>query len=110
VKDFTKALFNKIKALEDEEKEREKLESRIESFRASQKQNQGISPWEGLSLLGSLGFVVAGSIMVGLGVGVYLDRRLSTEPWLTVAGLVLGLLAAGFGSYELIRNFLQGKQ
>lgn len=48
-----------------------------------------------LAYYSSLGFQVALSIFIGLGIGVYLDRRVfDTSPWLTLIFLGLGVAAA----------------
>lgn len=93
----------------DEEEKRKDLESRINQFRSSKDDSGEITPWKGLTLLGSLGLVVAISIMSGLVLGHYLDRKLHTEPWLTLLGLLLGLGAAGKGAYELVKGALKAK-
>lgn len=49
---------------------------------------------EAAPLLG-LGTSLAATVLAGLGVGYWLDRRWGTEPWLLIAGAVLGLLGAG---------------
>lgn len=48
-----------------------------------------------IAFYGSLGFSIAFSIFIGLAVGVYLDRRCDTRPWLTLVFLAIGI-AAGF--------------
>lgn len=49
----------------------------------------------------SLGFQVALSIFLGLGLGLYLDRRVfDTTPWMTLICLGLGI-AAGFRNIGL---------
>lgn len=48
-----------------------------------------------LAYYSSLGFQVALSIVIGLIIGVYLDRRFLFYPWLTLVFLGLGI-AAGF--------------
>lgn len=53
-----------------------------------------------LAFFSSLGFSVAISIFIGLGVGVYLDRRFDTTPWLTLIFLGLGIVA-GFRNIGL---------
>jgi ATP synthase protein I len=53
-----------------------------------------------LAFFSSLGFSVALSIFIGLGIGVYLDRRFDTTPWLTLIFLGLGI-AAGFRNIGL---------
>jgi len=48
-----------------------------------------------LAYYSSLGFQVALSIVIGLALGVYLDRHVfDTTPWLTLIGLLLGIIAA----------------
>jgi len=49
---------------------------------------------------GGVGFQLAASVVGGLFIGQYFDRRLGTEPWLTMTGLILG--ATG-GFFNLIR-------
>lgn len=53
-----------------------------------------------LAYFSSLGFQVALAIFIGLFAGVYLDGRFQTAPWLTLAGLLLGI-AAGFRNIGL---------
>lgn len=96
----------------DEEEQRKKLESRINRFKSSEDENRdkgNFTIWKGLYLVGSLGFVVAASLLIGLGLGNYLDKRWSTAPWLTLTGLILGFGAAILGGYELIRSSLKDK-
>ncbi|MBU0994532.1 MAG: AtpZ/AtpI family protein [Proteobacteria bacterium] len=50
-----------------------------------------------LASYSSLGLTVAFSIFIGLFLGVYLDRRFGTNPWLTLIGLGFGI-AAGFSN------------
>ena len=53
-----------------------------------------------LAYYSSLGFQVALSIFIGLGLGLYLDKRLGTHPFLLFVGLGLGI-AAGFRNIGL---------
>jgi ATP synthase protein I len=53
--------------------------------------------WKGLGSYGTIGLEFALSVLVGLLGGQWLDGKLGTEPWLMLAGLVLGS-AAGFRS------------
>jgi ATP synthase protein I len=46
-----------------------------------------------LAYYSSLGISVALAIFIGLGIGVYLDRKLDTTPWFTLIFLVLGIVA-----------------
>lgn len=49
------------------------------------------SPWGLLTV----GIVLVAAIVLGYLFGSYLDRKLGTAPWLTLAGVLLGT-AAGF--------------
>jgi len=53
-----------------------------------------------LAFYSSLGFSVALSIFIGLGIGVYLDRRFETTPWLMFIFLGFGI-AAGYRNIGL---------
>jgi ATP synthase protein I len=46
-----------------------------------------------LAYFSSIGLSVALSIFIGLAIGVYLDRRFGTTPWLTLLFLGFGILA-----------------
>lgn len=50
--------------------------------------------------VGALGIELALSTVIGLLGGQWLDKKLSTEPYLTLAGLILGVIA-GFRSFYL---------
>ncbi len=50
-----------------------------------------------LGYFASLGMSVALSIFIGLGIGVWLDKKFDTEPVLLFIGLALGI-AAGFSN------------
>jgi F0F1-type ATP synthase assembly protein I len=41
------------------------------------------------ALLGSFGFTMAASILIGYFMGSYIDRRLGTEPWVLLITLLL---------------------
>ena len=51
-----------------------------------------------------LGATLAGSVLVGLGAGYWLDRRLGTTPWLFLLGGVLGIAAAGLQFFKTARR------
>jgi ATP synthase protein I len=53
-----------------------------------------------LAYYSSLGFSVSLSIFIGLGIGVVLDRRFDTTPWLTLVFLGFGI-AAGYRNIGL---------
>jgi len=41
----------------------------------------------------SLGLSVSLAVFIGLGIGVWLDRKFDTSPWLTLIFLGLGIIA-----------------
>ncbi len=53
-----------------------------------------------LAYFSSIGLSVALSIFIGLGLGVYLDRRYESNPWCTLIFLGLGI-AAGYRNIGL---------
>ena len=53
-----------------------------------------------LAYYSSLGLQVALSIFIGLGLGLYLDKRWGTHPYLLFVGLGMGI-AAGFRNIGL---------
>ena len=53
-----------------------------------------------LAYYSSLGFQIALSIFIGLGIGIFLDRKLNSNPWMTLIFLGLGI-AAGFRNIGL---------
>jgi ATP synthase protein I len=53
-----------------------------------------------LAYFSSLGISVALSIVIGLAIGVFLDRKFETTPWLTLIGIGLGI-AAGYRNIGL---------
>lgn len=62
-----------------------------------------------LAYFSSLGLQVALSIVIGLGLGIFLDRRYDTNPWLTLIGLGLGI-AAGYRNIALALRKIQKQQ
>ena len=53
-----------------------------------------------LAYYSSIGFSVALSIFIGLAIGVWLDRKFDTSPWLTLIFLGFGI-AAGYRNIGL---------
>ena len=58
------------------------------------------SPVYALGLYGAVGIQLAASVVAGLFFGNYLDGKLGTSPWLTVAGTVVGTIG---GMWNLVR-------
>lgn len=53
-----------------------------------------------LAYFSSIGLSVVLAIVIGLAIGVYLDRRFGSSPWGTLIFLVLGIIA-GFRNLAL---------
>jgi F0F1-type ATP synthase assembly protein I len=49
-----------------------------------------------------VGFYIGGSIVLGVFVGLWLDGKLGTRPLLSIVGLFLGLIVAGYGVYRML--------
>jgi len=48
--------------------------------------------------------LLAASILVGFFIGQWADKKLGTEPWLLIVGLVLGMATAGRELYRLVKK------
>ncbi|RJQ39713.1 MAG: AtpZ/AtpI family protein [Dehalococcoidia bacterium] len=59
-----------------------------------------------LRLVG-VGFFIGGAIVAGVMGGLFLDNRLGTRPFLTLAGLFIGLLVAFIGVYQMLLPLLK---
>ena len=55
----------------------------------------------GLALAGTIGGYVALSILVGLGLGILLDRLLRTAPLFLIVGVVLGFMTGFYLTYRI---------
>lgn len=56
--------------------------------------------WRELAFYSSIGLSVALSIFIGLGIGLYIDKRYDTAPWFMLIFLGLGI-AAGYRNIGL---------
>jgi len=69
-----------------------------------------MSRWAGAMRLIGVGFFISTSIIGGVVVGLWLDGKFNTEPLLVLAGLLLGLIVAIFGVYEMLLPLLQKRR
>jgi F0F1-type ATP synthase assembly protein I len=60
----------------------------------------------GRDLIG-LGGLLAGAVIAGTLLGLLADHAAGTEPAFTMAGVVLGILAGGFGFWVRVRDALK---
>ena len=56
-------------------------------------------------LVSQLGLSMAGCVVVGLFIGIYLDRWLGTSPWMMVVFLFIGAGAAVKLIYDLAKDW-----
>jgi len=64
-------------------------------------------PWAGalreMAPYLGIGATLAVTVLLGVGVGYWLDGRLGTTPAFVLAGAVIGVLTAGYHFYRLVR-------
>jgi len=68
--------------------------------------------WVGALRLTGVGFYIAGCIIVGVVLGVWLDSKVDTSPLFILLGLGFGLFSAFYGTYRMLLRALgegQGK-
>lgn len=56
-----------------------------------------------LALYSSIVFMLPATILGGLFLGSYADARWGTKPWLTLAGLLLGIVGAFYELFRIIK-------
>jgi ATP synthase protein I len=62
------------------------------------------SPWKGLAELTSIGMTMVLCTVIGLAGGYFGDRWLGTSPWLTLVGLLLGIVAGFVNLFRSVKN------
>lgn len=62
------------------------------------------SPYYSLGLYGAVGFQLAAAIAIGALGGQYLDKKLNTQPWLLLIGVVLGSAIGFLQLYKLMQS------
>jgi len=66
--------------------------------------------WLAAMRLVGVGFFIAGSIVLGVVVGLWLDTRLNTRPVLVIVGLILGIIVAFYGVYQMLIPLLSSRR
>ena len=56
--------------------------------------------------LTGVGFFIGGAIFLGVVGGIWLDCKLNTGPVFMLIGLILGIITAGFGVYQMLLPLL----
>ncbi|MDQ3539453.1 MAG: AtpZ/AtpI family protein [Chloroflexota bacterium] len=54
-----------------------------------------------VAVASGLGCAVVASLVVFIGIGVFIDQRFDRAPLFTLIGVAIGLIAAGYQLYEL---------
>jgi ATP synthase protein I len=52
----------------------------------------------------TIGVQLAGSMLVYIFIGFFLDRWLKTEPWFLIAGAVVGMVAFFYQLFKLVKR------
>ncbi len=66
--------------------------------------------WQSALRLIGIGWYVAGSILLGVLAGLWLDSKFDTKPLFVVAGLILGIIVAGYGVYRMLLPLFKNSQ
>lgn len=56
----------------------------------------------GLSTAASIGWYMLSSVVVGIVLGRWVDGYLGSQPWATIAGIVLGMMAGLWAIYKKV--------
>ena len=67
-------------------------------------QRPDLSGWSSLALLGQVGLTIALSMLLGIGLGLFIDHQLNSAPVATLIGLLLGLAAGVYGVFRLVSS------
>ena len=57
-----------------------------------------------------VGWYIGLCIFLGVWGGLWLDSRLNTKPLLVIVGLILGLVLAGYGVYQMLLPLISNKK
>ncbi|MFV1956509.1 MAG: AtpZ/AtpI family protein [bacterium] len=52
----------------------------------------------------SLGLEMGAAVVIGLLIGIFLDRKFGTDPWLTLLFTILGFVAAARALIKVVRS------
>ena len=69
-----------------------------------------MSRWAAALRFLGVGFYIAGSILLGIVAGLWLDSKLDTRPIMVILGLLLGLAVAFWGVYRMLLPLLADKE
>jgi ATP synthase protein I len=70
----------------------------------------GMSRWVVAMRLVGVGWFVGISILLGVLGGLWLDNKFGIKPLFVIVGLILGLIVAGYGVYQMLLPLIRNKQ
>ncbi len=70
----------------------------------------GMYRWQAALRLMGVGWFVGISILLGILAGQWLDNKFNTKPILVIVGLILGLVVAFYGVYQMLLPLIRNKQ
>ena len=65
--------------------------------------------WKAALRVLGMGWYVAIALILGRVGGLWVDGKLHTKPYFTIAGLVIGMVAAVYGVYQMFLPFIKNK-
>lgn len=65
--------------------------------------------WQSAFKVLGIGWYVVIAIVLGLLGGSWLDGKLNTRPFFTIAGLIIGIAVAVYGAYQMFIPFIRNK-
>ena len=69
-----------------------------------------MSRWVVAMRLVGVGWFVGISILLGVLGGLWLDNKFGIKPLFVIVGLILGLIVAGYGVYQMLLPLIMNKQ
>jgi len=66
-------------------------------------------PLQAYALMTAILAQLAGSVLIGVFVGKWLDRIIGTEPFFLILGLLIGLAAGVYAMIRLVQHFYSGE-
>ncbi|GAX89372.1 membrane protein [Effusibacillus lacus] len=75
-------------------------------MQAPKKSDKKDNPWQALGLVSAIGADLAGCVLGGVYLGMWLDGQIGTAPVFLIVGLVTGLAAGIYGIMLLIKRFM----
>jgi len=69
-----------------------------------------MSRWAAALRFIGVGWFIGISILLGVLAGLWLDSKFGTKPLFVIVGLILGLIVAFYGVYQMLLPLIRNKQ